>query len=337
MTGALIVAVVLAVLVLVVIAKTAVVVPQQSAYVVERLGRYSGTLQRRLPHPDAVRRRHPLPALAEGDGGRHPGAGLHHARQRAGRRRRRALPQGAQPRARVVRHLRLHVRDHASSRRRRCAARSARSISTRRSRSAPTSTPQVVSELDKASEPWGVKVLRYEIKNITPPHDILAAMEKQMRAEREKRAVILTSEGAARRRDQHRRRREAAGHQGVGSAAGSSRSTRPRARPRRSWRSRPRPPRASASVAEAITLPGGFEAVQLRVAEQYIAQFGELRQEHQHDDPAGQRRGRGVDDRDGDDHHPRAAAGRAARPALKRGIECRRRAPPPTWPGWTSR
>jgi regulator of protease activity HflC (stomatin/prohibitin superfamily) len=54
---------------------------------------------------------------------------------------------------------------------------------------------QVVNELDKASEPWGIKVLRYEIKNITPPRDVLAAMEKQMRAEREKRAVILTSEG----------------------------------------------------------------------------------------------------------------------------------------------
>src|SRR5215467_16102777 len=54
---------------------------------------------------------------------------------------------------------------------------------------------QVVTEVDKASEAWGVKVLRYEIKNITPPQDIIAAMEKQMRAEREKRALILQSEG----------------------------------------------------------------------------------------------------------------------------------------------
>src|SRR2546421_467410 len=53
----------------------------------------------------------------------------------------------------------------------------------------------VVTEVDKASEAWGVKVLRYEIKNITPPKDVLAAMEKQMRAEREKRAVVLQSEG----------------------------------------------------------------------------------------------------------------------------------------------
>ncbi|MEJ2256857.1 MAG: paraslipin, partial [Woeseiaceae bacterium] len=53
----------------------------------------------------------------------------------------------------------------------------------------------VVVELDKATNPWGVKVLRYEIKNINPPQDVLGAMEKQMRAEREKRAVILHSEG----------------------------------------------------------------------------------------------------------------------------------------------
>ena len=58
-----------------------------------------------------------------------------------------------------------------------------------------TINANVVSELDKASDPWGVKVLRYEIKNINPPQDVLSAMEKQMRAEREKRAVILASEG----------------------------------------------------------------------------------------------------------------------------------------------
>jgi regulator of protease activity HflC (stomatin/prohibitin superfamily) len=58
-----------------------------------------------------------------------------------------------------------------------------------------TINQNVVAELDKASDPWGVKVLRYEIKNINPPQDVLGAMEKQMRAEREKRAVILNSEG----------------------------------------------------------------------------------------------------------------------------------------------
>src|SRR6185312_13149647 len=58
-----------------------------------------------------------------------------------------------------------------------------------------TINSNVVSELDNASASWGVKVLRYEIKNISPPKDVLHAMEKQMRAEREKRAVILTSEG----------------------------------------------------------------------------------------------------------------------------------------------
>ena len=58
-----------------------------------------------------------------------------------------------------------------------------------------TINSNVVNELDKASAPWGVKVLRYEIKNINPPRDVLSAMEKQMRAEREKRAIIAESEG----------------------------------------------------------------------------------------------------------------------------------------------
>src|SRR5690606_28692697 len=52
----------------------------------------------------------------------------------------------------------------------------------------------VVTELDKASEPWSAKLLRYEFKNINPPRDVIQAMEKQMRCEREKRAVVVTSE-----------------------------------------------------------------------------------------------------------------------------------------------
>ncbi len=82
-----------------------------------------------------------------------------------------------------------------SSRRRPCAARSARSSSIAPSKRAAIINANVVAELDKASGAWGVKVMRYEIKNITPPKDVLSAMEKQMRAEREKRAVVLTSEG----------------------------------------------------------------------------------------------------------------------------------------------
>src|SRR5207247_8396914 len=134
---------------------------------------------------------------------------------------------------------------------------------------------QVVTELDKASEPWGIKVLRYEIKNITPPADILAAMEKQMRAEREKRAVILTSEGT----------RDAA----INNAEGEKQQVIKASEARRQQQINEAEGQAAAilavatataegirQVAETIRQPGGFEAVQLRVAEQYIGQFGEL-------------------------------------------------------------
>ena len=133
----------------------------------------------------------------------------------------------------------------------------------------------MVSELDKASESWGVKVLRYEIKNITPPHDILAAMEKQMRAEREKRAVILTSEGT----------RDAA----INTAEGVKQEVIKASEARKQQQINEAEGQASAilavatataegirKVAESIKMDGGYEAVQLRVAEQYIGQFGEL-------------------------------------------------------------
>ena len=120
-----------------------------------------------------------------------------------------------------------------------------------------------------------MKVLRYEIKNITPPHDVLAAMEKQMRAEREKRAVILTSEGT----------RDAA----INTADGVKQEVIKASEARKQQQINEAEGQANAimavatataegirRVAEAIKLPGGYEAVQLRVAEQYIDQFGEL-------------------------------------------------------------
>src|SRR5438876_3955989 len=133
----------------------------------------------------------------------------------------------------------------------------------------------VVGEVDKASEAWGVKVLRYEIKNITPPKDVLAAMEKQMRAEREKRAVVLQSEG----------QRDAA----INAAEGDKQQVIKASEAKKQQNINEAEGQASAilsvatataegirKVADATQVQGGYEAVQLRVAEQYIREFGEL-------------------------------------------------------------
>jgi regulator of protease activity HflC (stomatin/prohibitin superfamily) len=133
----------------------------------------------------------------------------------------------------------------------------------------------VVSEVDKASEAWGVKVLRYEIKNINPPQDVLAAMEKQMRAEREKRATVLQSEGqrdaainaADGDKQQVIKASEAKKQQAINEAEGQAAAIQSVAI-------------ATANgikqIADAIKTPGGYEAMQLRLAEEYIKQFGQL-------------------------------------------------------------
>ena len=138
-----------------------------------------------------------------------------------------------------------------------------------------TINSNVVAELDKASDPWGVKVLRYEIKNINPPQDVLGAMEKQMRAEREKRAVILTSEGerdakinqAEGEKQRVIKESEAAKTQQINEAQGEAEAILAVAT-------------ATAEglrkVADAVTSDGGAEAMQLRIAEQYIDEFGNL-------------------------------------------------------------
>jgi len=136
----------------------------------------------------------------------------------------------------------------------------------------------VVAELDKASDPWGVKVLRYEIRNINPPADIINAMEKQMRAEREKRAVILNSEGerdakinqAEGEKQRVIKESEAAKQQQINEAEGEAEAILAIAT-------------ATAEglrkVAESLIGQGGEQAMQLRVAESYLQQFGKLAKE----------------------------------------------------------
>jgi len=136
----------------------------------------------------------------------------------------------------------------------------------------------VVAELDKASDPWGVKVLRYEIKNINPPHDVLSAMEKQMRAEREKRAVILTSEGerdakineAEGEKQRVIKESEAAKQQQINEAEGEAEAILAVATATAEGLHR---------VARSLIVEGGDAAMKLRIAEAYVQQFGNLAKE----------------------------------------------------------
>jgi regulator of protease activity HflC (stomatin/prohibitin superfamily) len=264
----------IAVVVIFVIAKTATVVPQQSAYVIERLGKFSRILKAGfhilIPFLERVAYRHTLKEQAidideqvcitrdnvqvgvDGvlymqvlDAGRASyGIGNYLF----------AISQLAQTT------LRSEIGKIELDR-------------TFEERAAINAN--VVDELDKASDPWGVKVLRYEIRNINPPQDVLSAMEKQMRAEREKRAVILTSEGerdakinqAEGEKQRVIKESEANKQQQINEADGEAAAILAVAT-------------ATADglrkVAAALVDRGGQEAMQLRVAEQYIEEFGNL-------------------------------------------------------------
>jgi regulator of protease activity HflC (stomatin/prohibitin superfamily) len=274
MTEGLVVVFVLAIFVIIVVAKSAVVVPQQSAYVIERLGKYSGTLTAGfhilLPFLDVIRYRHSLKEIAidipeqiciTRDNVQVGVDGILYLKVLDPER----ASYGISDYAFAIMQLaQTTLRSEIGK------------IDLDRTfEERANINIQVVSELDKASEPWGIKVLRYEIKNITPPQDVLAAMEKQMRAEREKRAVILTSEGqrdamvnnAEGEKQQVIKASEANKQQQINEAEGQAAAILAVAT-------------ATAEgirkVADAIQNAGGYEAVQLRVAEQYLIQFGEL-------------------------------------------------------------
>lgn len=131
----------------------------------------------------------------------------------------------------------------------------------------------VVKALDIASEPWGTKVTRYEIKNIVPPKSVLHTMEKQMTAERDKRAEIMHSEGerAARINRSEGEKIEAINisegekQKRINESMGTAREIELVAEATAE---------ALTAVADAISAPGGHDAVSLRIAEEYIRQFG---------------------------------------------------------------
>jgi len=271
------VAIAVSIVVIIIIFKTAVVVPQQSAVVIESLGKYSRTLRAGfhilIPFIESAAYRHSLKELA-----------IDIPEQIC------ITKDNVQVGVDGVLYLQVMDPERASygitdfgfaiSQLAQTTLRSEigkidldRTFEERGSINA-----NVVAELDKASDPWGVKVLRYEIKNINPPHDVLSAMEKQMRAEREKRAVILTSEGerdakinqAEGEKQRVIKESEAAKQQQINEAEGEAEAILAVASATAEGLRR---------VAESLVVQGGEQAMQLRVAEAYIEQFGKLAKE----------------------------------------------------------
>ncbi|HNS74316.1 MAG TPA: stomatin-like protein [bacterium] len=134
---------------------------------------------------------------------------------------------------------------------------------------------EIVAAVDKASMPWGLKVTRYEIKNIVPPPSIKDAMEKQMRAEREKRALIAESEG-----DKQAKINRAEGdkQEAIAKSEGEKmkRINEAEGRAQEIERVAQATARGIREIASAIAAPGGSQAVNLRIAEQYLGEFGKL-------------------------------------------------------------
>jgi len=147
----------------------------------------------------------------------------------------------------------------------------------------------VVASLDEAAVSWGVKVLRYEIKDLVPPQEILRAMQAQITAEREKRARIAQSEGlkieqinlASGEREAEIKKSEGEAQAAVNASQGEKVARINRAQGEAEALKLVAQASADAIrlVADAINQPGGNEAVNLKVAEQYVDAFAKLAKE----------------------------------------------------------
>lgn len=139
---------------------------------------------------------------------------------------------------------------------------------------------QVVAAIDEAALNWGVKVLRYEIKDLTPPADILRAMQAQITAEREKRALIAASEG---RRQEQINLAEGERQSFIARSEGEKQAAINRAQGEAAaiLAVAEASARAIERVAGAIERPGGAQAVQLKVAEKAVDAYGRVAKDAQ--------------------------------------------------------
>ncbi len=269
-----VVPILIVVFLLIVLMKSARVVPQKEAYVIERLGKYSRTLEAGfhilIPFLDRVAYKHTLKEVAvdvepqtcitrdnisvEIDGilysqvldPRKASYGIENYRY--------AATQLAQTTLRSeIGKLELD-----------------RTFEER-----DTINANIIAAIDKASEPWGLKITRYEIRNIEPPQSVKDALEKQMRAERERRAVVAQSEGhrEAKVNVSMGERQEAINHS---EGEKMKRINEAEGRAREIELVAVATAEGLKKVAEAISSPGGKEAVSLRVAEQWVREFGNL-------------------------------------------------------------
>lgn len=273
-SGGLILFFIVAIVVLVAIAKTAVIVPQNTAYIVERLGKYNSTLEAGfhilVPFFDKIAYRHTLKEQAID-----------------------VPPQQCITKDNIAVDvdgvLYMQVMDPAKASygignylfaTTQLAQTTMRSemgkLDLDRSFEERTSiNAAIVAAVDKASDPWGIKVTRYEIKNITPPQTIRDAMEKQMRAEREKRAMIAESEGE---RQAKINRAEGEQQQAIKLSQGERerRINEAEGRAREITLVAEAQAEGIRKVAAALNEPGGLNSVNMQLAQQYLVQFGQL-------------------------------------------------------------
>lgn len=274
MNEALIAALVFTALVVVILVKTAIIVPQKSEYIVERLGKYSTTLGAGfhilIPFFDRVAYRFmlkeevldiPSQTCITKDNVTVDVDGLIYIQI-----------VDSKTAAYGINNYRLAASQLAQTTLRSCIGK----IDLDKTfEERETINAQVVDSIDQAAQTWGVKVLRYEVKDIVPPLSVKVAMEAQMTAEREKRAAIARSEGerqatinkAEGERQDAILRSEGEMQRKINEAKGEAQQILAIAEATAEGLS---------TIAKQLQLPGGSEAANLRVAEQYIGEFGNL-------------------------------------------------------------